>query len=112
MASADNLRFMQDGRIRFKVVVVRGEETAPKVHRETWIEATKAEYEMVFECQILLFGRVGAVHMQRKLVFHDVHFGRQSLRFKVEIQCGTYEQTTQRRAPSQFCSLGIISLQL
>ena len=63
---------------------------------------------MVFEGRNFFFGRVGAVHMQwdelvvdsvgsqvvvdidQTLVVHDVHFGRQSLRFKVEIQCGGF----------------------
>ena len=79
---------------------------APKVHRETRIDATKTGDEIVFEGRNSFFGRVGAVHMRRDelvvdgvglqvvfdiartLVVHDVHFGRQSLRFEVKVQCG------------------------
>ena len=61
---------------------------------------------MVFEGRNYFFGRVGAEHMRldeldvdgvglqvffdivRTLIVHDVHFGRQSLRFEVEVQCG------------------------
>ena len=61
---------------------------------------------MVFEGRNCFFCRVGAVHMQqdelavdgvglrvvfeiaRTLVVHDVHFGRQSSHFEVEVQCG------------------------
>ena len=61
---------------------------------------------MVFEGRNFFFGRVGAVHMRRDelvvggvglqvvfdiartLVIHDMHFGRQSYHFEVEVQCG------------------------
>ena len=61
---------------------------------------------MVFEGRNCFFGCVGEVHMRRDalvvdgvglqvvfdiactLVVHDVHFGRQFLRFEVEVQCG------------------------
>ena len=61
---------------------------------------------MVFEGRNCFFGRVGTVHMRwdelvvdgvglyvvfdiaQTLVVHDVHFGRQSSRFEVEVQCG------------------------
>ena len=61
---------------------------------------------MVFEGLHCFFGRVDGVHMwwdklavegvgsqvvfdiDRTLVVHDVHFGRQSSGFEVEMQCG------------------------
>ena len=68
---------------------------------------TQQRLEMKWSLKVkLFFGCIGAVHMRRyellvdgvgsqvvcdiaqTLVVHDVHFGRQSSRFEVEVKCG------------------------
>ena len=72
MASADNLGFMQDGHMRFKVMVARGRRQHKRCIGK--LRSTIQRPKMKWSLKVNFFlGRVGVVHMhQDKLVVDGV----------------------------------------